>query len=466
MTAIVWFRRDLRLHDNPALQAALDSHEEVVPLFCLDERLLHGRRRSEARMAFMRTCLVALDEQLRARGSRLILRSGRPERVIPAVAAEAGATEVFAARDVSPFARARDRRVADLLSRQWLELVLTAGLFVVEDPAALRTGSGHPYAVFTPFHRSWLTQPRRAVTPAPTELPAVPLEIESEQLPPLGELPPSCRWTGGEPTARRAMALLLEGPVERYEELHDALSDPGTSELSPHLHFGTLSPRELELRLPLTPGGQALRRQLCWRDFYAQVLAHNPGNVHAEHQPRYRRRIVWEKSLELFGAWREGITGYPLVDAGMRELLATGWMHNRARMVVGSFLVKDLGIDWRWGEQWFMRMLIDGDVASNNGNWQWIASVGVDPQPPARRIFNPVLQQQRFDPDGRYVRSYVPELQHVPSAHLAEPWKMTPELQRVVGCVIGRDYPAPIVDHALARREALARYAAALNLKD
>jgi len=183
--------------------------------------------------------------------------------------------------------------------------------------------------------------------------------------------------------------------------------------------------------------------------------------VRAEHQPRLRRRIAWINSEDQFRAWTQGLTGYPIVDAGMRELSSSGWMHNRARMIVGSFLVKDLGIDWRWGERWFMRMLLDGDEANNNGNWQWIASVGVDTQPVARRIFNPTLQQQRFDPDGRYVRAHVPELAPVPDRYLAEPWTMPEPLQREVGCVIGVDYPAPIVDHAQARQAALERYSAA-----
>jgi deoxyribodipyrimidine photo-lyase len=257
------------------------------------------------------------------------------------------------------------------------------------------------------------------------------------------------------------MERFLAESVGEYTDGHDALGRAGTSELSPYLHLGCISPREVESRLPQNDGADALRRQLCWRDFYAHVLLHNPGNAHAEHQPRLRRKIKWKRSERLFHAWTEGQTGYPLVDAGMRELASTGWMHNRARMVVGSFLVKDLGIDWRWGERWFMRTLLDGDEANNNGNWQWIASVGVDTQPPSRRILNPTVQQKRFDPDGAYVRTHVSELRSIPGEHLAEPWKMPEELQREVGCVIGVDYPEPIVDHAQARRDALERYAAA-----
>jgi deoxyribodipyrimidine photo-lyase len=257
------------------------------------------------------------------------------------------------------------------------------------------------------------------------------------------------------------MLAFADSGVAVYADLHDVLADEGTSALSPYLHFGCISARELESLVPDTVGADAARRQLCWRDFYAHVLRHHPGNVHAEQQEAVRGRIKWTGSVPLFEAWRDGRTGYPLVDAGMRELAHTGYMHNRARMVVGSFLVKDMGIDWRWGERWFMRSLLDGDEANNNGNWQWIASVGVDPQPPSRRMFNPTLQQQRFDRDGRYVRRHVPELRDVPAEYLAEPWTMPAELQRDVGCIIGNDYPAPILNHAQARRDAITRYAQA-----
>lgn len=243
-----------------------------------------------------------------------------------------------------------------------------------------------------------------------------------------------------------------------YADDHDALGRDRTSRLSPYLHFGCLTPHQLERRLGRGRGPQAFRRQLCWRDFHHHVLANFPRNARSEFQQRYRGRIAWSYARKPFEAWCEGRTGYPLVDAGMRQLRREGWMHNRARLVVGSFLTKDLGIDWRWGERWFMRLLVDGDEANNNGNWQWIASVGTDPQPAFRRIYNPARQMERHDPGGDYVRRYVPELRDVPDRHLAEPWEMPEEVQREAGCVIGEDYPAPIVDHRRAREEALERY--------
>lgn len=215
---------------------------------------------------------------------------------------------------------------------------------------------------------------------------------------------------------------------------------------------------ELETRLSGRHGAEHVRRQLCGRDFYAHVLAHFPANVRQEFQARYRGSLRWSRAPERFAAWCDGRTGYPLVDAAMRQLRREGWMHNRARLVAGSFLTKHLGIDWGWGERWFMRWLIDGDEANNNGNWQWIASVGVDPQPPFRRIYNPTRQRARFDPTGAYIRRYVAELREVPDEYLSEPWTMPEEIQRAAGCVIGHDYPPPIVEQALARREALARY--------
>ncbi len=460
-TAIIWFRRDLRLHDHLALRAALDSADAVVPLFCFDDGLLHGRHASGPRTQFLLESLTDLDAMLRERGSRLFVRHGPPQRELPALAAEVGAVAVHLSADVGPFARRRQQAVKSALDDS-VDFSVHPGLFVVDRLDAIRTQGGDPYTVFTPFHRNWAAQPRRDVVGAPNRLPAPPARLAAGSLPTLQDLglEQECEdpVPGGERAGRERLRRFLADAVRDYDAGRDRLAGDEVSRLSPYLHFGSLSPREVEHRLPDGAGATAYRRQLCWRDFYAQVIGHHPANARSEFQSRYRGSIRWSRAEKRFEAWCEGQTGYPAVDAGMRQLRREGWMHNRARLLVGSFLTKDLGIDWRWGERWFMRWLLDGDEASNNGNWQWIASVGVDPQPAFRRIFNPARQQERFDPDGDYVRRYVPELSRVPDNYLSEPWTMPDEVQERVGCRIGHEYPAPIVDHAQARREALDRY--------
>ena len=433
-TAILWLRRDLRVHDHPALEAARKNADHLVPVFCFDERLLHGRHASGPRTQFLLECLADLDRSLRARGSRLVVRHGRPEDEIPALARQVKASSLHFSGDVSGFARARDARAPAALEQTGVAVHEHPGLFVVDDLSAMRTVQDGPYTVFTPFHRAWTRAPRRPLHGAPRTLPPLPRGLDPGILPRLADLRLRQEvqepQPGGEHRAREAMRAFLSRHVDGYAATRNLVGEPGTSRLSPHLHFGSLSPRELAERA----GDAAFRRQLCWRDFYAHVLLHFPGNARAEHQPRYRESIPWSRDASAFAAWCEGRTGFPLVDAGMRQLRREGWMHNRARLVVGSFLTKDLGIDWRWGERWFMRLLLDGDQASNNGNWQWIASVGVDPQPAFRRMFNPARQQERFDPDQTYIRRYVAELGN------------------------GNGYPDPIVDHAHARRAALERY--------
>ena len=431
MTAILWFRRDLRLHDLPALHDALAEHERVVPVFCLDDRLLHGRYASGPRTAFMLGCLRALDEQLRERGSALVIRHGRPERELPAAAREAGAEAVYWTSDVSPFARRRDRRVTEALG-DGIRAEPRGGNYVVD------VRLHKPYVGFSPFHRAWQQVQRRTVHRAPAELDEH--GIKPGRLPSLQALGLDADGVDpvvepGEPAARRALERFLEGPIGAYGDRHDIVAG-GTSVLSPYLRWGCLSPREIEERAARREGSAPFRRQLAWRDFYAHVLLHHPQNVRHEHQARFRESLKWDHDAEVLRAWQEGRTGYPLVDAGMRQLAATGWMHNRARLVVGSFLTRDLHLDWREGEAWFARLLLDGEPAQNNGNWQWIASTGVDPAPHFRRLFNPTLQAEKFDPDREYVRRWVPELD-------------TP------------DYPEPIVDHATERREAIERYRAA-----
>jgi len=460
-SGIVWFRRDLRVRDHPALRAALDAHDRVVCVFCFDDRLLRGRHESGPRTQFLLECLADLDGELRERGSGLVIRHGPPERELVELAREAGAGAIHVTQDVSPFARRRAERARKAFGEAGLELRSHEGLNAV-DVRSIETGQGRPYTVFSPFYRKWLALPRRDVLDAPRSLPGLPSGLAKGRLPSLESLglaqevtEPS---TGGETAARAAVDRFLNDGVHEYTETHDALGADRTSRLSPYLHFGCVSVRAIEERLPRGEGPEAFRRQLCWRDFYHHVLHHFPRNARSEFQERYRGKIKWSYAEKRFQAWCEGRTGYPLVDAGMRQLRHEGWMHNRARLVVGSFLTKDLGIDWRWGERWFMRMLIDGDEANNNGNWQWIASVGTDPQPAFRRIYNPARHQERYDPHNAYVLRFVPELERVPAKYMREPWTMPDAVQQEVGCVIGVDYPAPIVDHKVAREEALERY--------
>ncbi len=461
--SVVWFRRDLRVADHPALTAAVERGEAAA-VFCLDDRLIHGRFASGPRTQFMLECLGELRASLEEIGITLHLLEGRPEKQIPEFVEMIGATELHFSRDLTPFARKRGEQVRDALEGTGVEMVAHDGTDTV-DVRPIATQKGKPYTVFTPFFRNWDKVPRREVLPVPKEAVQPADAPKPAPIPTLADLkleqtlgdPP----VGGEKEAHRLFERFLSDGVDRYTEIHDALGQDLTSRLSPHLHFGTISPRQIEEALPQGEGPEGFRRQLCWRDFYSHVLYHFPDNRTTEFQQRYRKGFGWSRNAKAFAAWAEGRTGFPLVDAGMRQLLREGWMHNRARLVVGSFLTKDLGIDWRMGEEHFMRYLVDGDEANNNGNWQWIASVGTDPQPAFKRIFNPALHQERYDPEGTYVRRFVPELADVPDKFLAEPARMSVEEQEACGCVIGRDYPEPMVDHKKAREEALERYRAA-----
>jgi deoxyribodipyrimidine photo-lyase len=460
--AVVWLRRDLRLHDHPALTAALAAADAVVPVFVLDERLLAGPRSSANRSWFLLGSLRALADDLGARGSRLVVRSGRPETVIPDLAVEVGAGDVFATRDVSPFARARDRAVADALAATGRRLHLRPGLLVAE-PEEVAGADGRPVMVFTPFFRRWAAVPRRALLPAPPAIPGAAVPVPGEPLPP--PPPPTAAPAllpgPGEGAARERLARwIASAALPSYAEGRNRLDVEGTSRLSADLKLGTLSP--LEVLLAAEGPGEGRRvfvSELAWREFYAHVLWHVPHVVRGAFRPAYDA-IRWADDPAALAAWQEGRTGYPVVDAAMRQLAGSGWMHNRARMIAASFLAKDLLVDWRRGEDHFMRHLVDGDVAANNGGWQWTAGTGTDAAP-YFRIFNPVSQGRRFDPTGGYVRRWVPELARVPDAYLHEPWTMPPGVQDAAGCVIGRDYPAPIVDHGAARERALAAYAAA-----
>ncbi len=461
-TIIVWFRRDLRVADHPALSAAVTAARSVVPLFVLDERLLRERSVAPARAWLLLRSLAELDGALRARGSGLLVRRGRPEEIVAAVAREVGAGAVFATRDVTPFGHHRDRSVATVLEAEGRRLRLMPGLLLAEPEEMLAT-TGKPYAVYTPFWRALCGRPRRALLPAPSRI-ATPPGLLTESSTAIAELarreaPHTGLPVPGEAAAHeRLRAWALQG-LPGYGRGRDGLDGQATSRLGPDLHLGTLSPLQVETAaLEVGEMAQPFVRQLAWREFYHHLLFSRRASAERLADSPFMAVFRCEQDdPEAVSAWRAGRTGIPVVDAGMRQLAGTSWMSNRARLVVASFLTRHLLMDYRIGERHFMRHLIDGDVANNLGGWQWSAGVGADPQP-WFRIFNPVLQGQRFDPDGAWVRRWVPELAKVPAKHIHAPWEMPDQIGVEAGVRLGEDYPMPIVELSAGRERALAAF--------
>jgi deoxyribodipyrimidine photo-lyase len=457
-TATVWWvRRDLRLADNPALLAAVDEGEAVLPVFVLDPVLL--RSAGLGRRAWLMAALHALDADLRAAdGPGLSVLEGRPAEVLPGVAQQVGARTVHVSADFAPYGRRRDAQVHAALGDVGAALEATGSPYAVA-PGGLRNGYDLPFKVFSPFHRAWLAQGVHEPAPAVAAERVSWLAAEHRVTP---EAPdPALVELAGEQHARASWQAWLnrtsDGPAD-YKRLHNTPGADATSHLSPALRWGHLHPRTVLADLAERPseGSAAIARQLAWRDFYADVLLHRPDAVTHPIKQEFRDLPVDDPvpgsvAAERLAAWEQGRTGYPLVDAGMRQMVAEGWMHNRLRLVTGSFLVKDLHLGWWHGADIYMRHLRDGDVAQNQLNWQWVAGCGNDPAP-YYRIFNPVLQSEKFDADGSYIRRYVPELADVPLAYLHAPWTSP------AGSPPG--YPPPIVDHAVERKESLARYAA------
>lgn len=448
----MWFRRDLRLEDHPALLAAAAAGP-VLPVFVLDPALWDVA--GPARRARLAASLRALDADLRDRGTRLVLRTGRPEDALPALVHATGARGVHVTADAAPYGRERDARVSGALEGSGAPLTPTGTPYAV-GPGRVRNGSGDPYRVFTPFLRAWREHGR----PAPASRPGdgvvegvtwagPPRSVTSAEIP--GEPAAGLDLDeAGERAARRRWAAFGDGPLRAYDEARDRPALDGTSSLSAALKFGEIHPRTMlaDLAHRRGHGADVFESELAWREFYADVLWHHPGSAREYLRPEFAR-MRYEEPGDAFDAWREGRTGYPFVDAGMRQLTREGWMHNRLRMVVASFLVKDLHVEWQHGARWFMRQLRDGDLASNSHGWQWTAGCGTDAAP-YFRVFNPVSQGLRFDPDGAYVRRYVPELDHLDGAAAHEPWKHDDGYSR--------GYPARLVDHGAERAEALARY--------
>jgi deoxyribodipyrimidine photo-lyase len=432
--AVVLFTRDLRVHDNPALSAAAREAERIAPLFVFDNAILGSPFARPNRVAFLLDALRDLHAGLAQRGAGLVLRSGDVVAETLTVARNVGAEEVFVAEDASGYAQRRQRRLAEACHADRIALRLTPGV-TVAPLLSIEASSGQHYRVFTPFYRAWSRAPRRPVEAAPRRL-SMPTGMSRGRLPALSglvdgrpspELPP-----GGETAGRRRLSAWLRSGAPGYDAGHDDLAADATSHLSPYLHFGCISPLEVVRRGEEVAGAAPFVRQLAWRDFFHQLLAARPETAHEDMHPRSDR---WSDDTEALEAWKQGKTGYPIVDACMRQLLREGYMHNRARLITASFLVHDLRVDWRVGARHFFDWLVDGDVANNAGNWQWVAGTGANPRPP--RAFNPLRQAYRFDPDGAYVRRYVPELAAIEGRAVHEPWKLR---ENATG------YPTPIVD--------------------
>lgn len=465
---IHWFRRDLRLTDNTALDAAAETGAQIVPVFIFDPAITESPHLGLPRFGFLLKALEALDKSLQERGSRLVIRRGDPRQVLRELTEEFGAAAVYANRDISPFAYKRDAEIEQNLGvpLHWYDdvLMLPPGLVLKDD--------GKPYTVFTPFKKKWLTIPKAELVSTPGRGAFQKID-DAADIPTLADFGKTLTMDlpeASEAEAQKRLHDFLAARVYEYSEGRNVLAavpkddtEYGSSFLSPYLRLGMLSPRQaywgareaykrLTTETPRKSGEisvEAWVSELVWRDFYGHILHHFPHVLKSNFRPAYDA-LEWRKAPQELQAWKDGMTGYPVVDAAMRQLKTMGWMPNRARMIVASFLTKDLLISWQEGEQHFMDWLIDGDPAANNGGWQWSAGTGTDAQP-YFRIFQPVSQSEKFDPDGEYIRRWIPELRGVDAKFIHAPWEMeTPPA----------DYPPPIVDHKMARERTLAAFKA------
>ncbi len=464
---IVWFRRDLRVTDNPALREAAESGQKVLPLYILDEET-GERPMGDAGRWWLHGSLEALAALLKMRNAELILRRGEAARVLDDVIAETGATAVFWNRLYEPATIARDTAIKTALEARGIE-ARSFNASLLHEPWTIATKSGAPYRVFTPFWRACLAAaPPPKPVPAPATLHSA--IAESELLADWCLLPTTpdwaeglrACWTPGEAAAQASLDAFLGEKLTAYRMARDMPAVRGTSRLSPHLHFGEIGPGQIwHAALACCETSASLDRflaELGWREFCHHLLFHFP-HMHERNLRGEFDLFSWRKDHAALRAWQRGMTGFPIVDAGMRELWQTGFMHNRVRMITASFLVKDLLLDWREGEAWFWDTLVDADLAANAANWQWVAGCGADAAP-YFRVFHPVLQGETFDAGGGYVRRFVPELAALPDAYLHKPWLAPADVLAQAGVTLGKSYPHPIVDHAKARKRALEAFAA------
>jgi deoxyribodipyrimidine photo-lyase len=474
---LVWFRQDLRLADQRALAAAVATGAPVIPVYVLDDAAAGASAPGGASRWWLDKSLMALDGSLRAIGSRLILRRGDTVACLAGLVAETGATAVLTQAAVEPWASALERRVHDALGASGVAVKRLDGA-LLKRADALRTKAGEPFKVYTPFWRALTAaEPPAAPVPAPTALRPPATWPASDMLADWGLHPTRPDWSGGlaavwrpgEAEATARLDAFLAAALADYDGERNRPDKPGTSRLSPHLHHGEIGVATCWHRAKAAAATLAARgvradqgletflKELVWRDFAAHLLVHWPTLPEAPFKREFAR-FPWARDATKLRAWQRGRTGYPIVDAGMRELTTTGWMHNRVRMITASFLVKHLLVPWQDGAAWFWDTLVDADLASNSASWQWVAGCGADAAP-YFRIFNPVKQGETYDPDGAYVRRHVPELARMPAAYIHAPWTAPPLVLAGAGVTLGRTYPHPIVDHAAARDAALAALA-------
>lgn len=435
--SLLWLRRDLRLADHPALLAAMERSDEVLALFIMDEEIFN--RAGEFRNHYLSQSLRSFDESI---GNKLAIAWGDPVEILQEYIKRYEIDEVHVSEDFAPYGVARDKRVEE----SGISLIKTGSIYAVS-PGRVRKPDGTNYRVYTPFFHKWVEHGWRKPAPYPKELKFLSPEKKDRKFPdtpaPIG----SDIQEAGEAAALARWSAFKKGALSQYDEARNTPGIPGTSRLSPHLRWGEIHPRTLLADLDKTQAHEIFRKEIAWREFYADVLHHYPHTSRDYYTAKFAG-MKYDEPGDSFQAWCEGKTGYPIVDAGMRQLRREGWMHNRVRMIVASFLVKDLHLEWQHGANFFMKYLVDNDVASNSHGWQWTAGCGTDASP-YYRIFNPIEQGKKFDPEGSYIRKFIPELAHLPKAEIHEPWNYLDGLSH--------GYPAPIVDHAHERLESLAR---------
>ncbi|MBC7769947.1 MAG: deoxyribodipyrimidine photo-lyase [Phycisphaerales bacterium] len=470
--AIVWLRQDLRIADNPALSAAAETKRPLILVYILDDETPGKWRIGGASRWWLHHSLEKLAGDLAKRGAALTLRRGRADQALLDLVRETGAGAVYWNRCYEPYSIARDKALKHTLTDQGVEVVSCNGA-LMHEPWTVKTKNGEPFKVFTPFWRASMQSEVRAVAATPKRLESRSDAIASDKLSDWRLLPGRSNWakhfdptwSPGEAGAQRALNAFVAERLALYADARDLLGEDATSRLSPHLHFGEISPIQARCAIDaalmhdpaLQRGADKFLAELTWRDFSANLLFHSPNLPEANWRSKFDD-FAWRDDDAAFVAWTKGQTGYPVVDAAMRQLWTTGYMHNRARMIAASFLIKHLLIDWRRGEEWFWDTLVDADLASNAASWQWVAGSGADAAP-YFRIFNPVTQGERYDADGSYVRRWVPELAALDNDVIHKPWTAPAESLAKAGVKLGETYPAPIVDHALARARALSAFA-------